>query len=252
MLNPTESDSKTYYVWVYGEPVLTTPASPVPADCPIKQIWATANLLASTIVNLEGSAIAAPQADISSQIFIVKNEAFDNSNFNKVLNPGFPYQLFINPTVRQLIPKGNEQSDWTCTVEGCLSFPGYSNGCLQPGNDNNYSSINTSRYSSFIIEYDTLEYMVEYEEKTKVNANLYTRVKKSYTGDISSFFNQQVNWILQHETDHINGILFTTRCIVPPDTANQDYLATISDGTCHAQWSIIYPNPNPTSSVASK
>jgi peptide deformylase len=132
----------------------------------------------------EGGALAAPQMGKLIRLFIVN---FDNLKREKVkkVSDKTGVVAFINPrvtsrskkTLKQVLPK----EKWY--LEGCLSVPKL------------YGFVN--RPYKIAIQYQTL---TDSNDPKSV-----TRVKETYEGLEASF--------IQHEYDHLDGILFTNRVL---------------------------------------
>ena len=145
-----------------------------------------------TAKNPVGVGLAAPQIGISLRIFITRPKPDD-----------IP-QVFINPEIikysqRRQLPHGKSG-----TYEGCLSLPGH------------YSPI--TRAMSVTVKYQTLHSITPHPPlTTKARAeseNL--RGGAEGEGDIiekTSVFSGFPAHIIQHEMDHLNGILFIDRVL---------------------------------------
>ena len=221
-------------VWVYGMSVLTTPADALDLTN-LTVLQSVAASLAAAI--RDGQGLAAPQVDISSQMFIFRNGIAAGTNFPLVtanapkLPDGTSYQVIINPTIQPAITheSGPVALTWSCPSESCMSIPGFANNNVPGG-----SSLNTKRLVSFTLSYATLNYATSTP----------TVVKTAYTftaDDLKA--SPTLNWVLQHEVDHVNGILFTQRCITPLNAANQSALEDIAAGKTPACYPIVVP-PN--------
>lgn len=110
-----------------------------------------------------------------------------------------------------------------------MSFPGYSNDDWSA--DSGYSQVNTTRYNTFTITYQTIERLTAAAPGTLVTKTY------DYT---SQSTDSCLNWMLQHEVDHLNGKLFID--FEPTSNANNlAYLASIVAGKCPASWPIEFP-----------
>src|SRR3990167_10634793 len=136
-----------------------------------------------TAKNPVGVGLAAPQIGISLRIFITRPKPDD-----------IP-QVFINPEIikysqRRQLPHGKSG-----TYEGCLSLPGH------------YSPI--TRTMSVTVKYQTLHSITPHPP-------LKLRGGAEGEGDIiekTSVFSGFPAHIIQHEMDHLNGILFIDRVL---------------------------------------
>lgn len=125
----------------------------------------------------DGIGIAAPQINISKQIFLVASDVLSSEELDKRIemnkkNPNRTkkitpkdYMVFINPVFKKLSQKKSKD------LEGCLSVRGF------------YGEV--SRPEKVSIEY----YDENGNKKTRGASGLFARV-------------------LQHEMDHLNGMLF--------------------------------------------
>lgn len=156
-------------------PVLTTPAKNVgKIDRKILDIIAQMKKTLLEKTNPKGVGLAAPQIGIPLKIFITKST--EESGI----------EVFINPTIMEFSkekseikrPRGNKTKGTVREkkLEGCLSIPnvwGY-----------------LKRSSKVILRYTDIKGIIR---------------EKGYSGFMAT--------IIQHETDHLEGILFTRRVL---------------------------------------
>jgi peptide deformylase len=229
-------------VYAYGEAILRTVSKPIPlalndnhvvttdpklVPWTIPQLQKLADALAQSMYG--GGAIAAPQAGQQWRMFLVKNSEIKDPKFPFVTNPQakthcdppVPYQIFINPVI-----SNKSKATWLCQDEGCLSFPGYSNGgtvSCEPG----YVPVNTTRHQTFTLTYQTISYGPA--QPGHAGPPVPMLVTKTYQGNQDDC---QTNWVLQHEVDHLDGVLFIDYSAVPAnDSTNGLYLNKIETGT---------------------
>ena len=218
-------------VWAFGMSVLTTPSLPFDVNShSLSDMQTVAKTLAAAIRG--GQGLAAPQTNILLQMFIFRNGIASRTRFPLItanappLPDGTLYQVIINP----VITKVGDASIWSCTDESCMSIPGFSNTNVPGG-----SSLNTERLVSFKLSYSTFTY------KPDGTPVLFT------TSYIVTADDQQasptLNWVLQHEVDHLKGILFTERCIVPLNSCDLNALNNIKAGKTSTYYPIVVP-PN--------
>jgi peptide deformylase len=139
---------------LFGDPVLTTPASPVTTFD--KELRNLVKDLAETMLDAPGAGLAAPQIGVSLQVFVWNIEESDGH--------------LINPTLDLSV-------DLQDGEEGCLSFPGLT-----------YETPRAFRAVAKGLN-------MHGEPVTIEGTELLARV-------------------LQHETDHLNGIVFIDRLLL--------------------------------------
>jgi peptide deformylase len=135
----------------FGDPVLTTPATPV-VDFD-KELRTLVSDLTDTMIDAPGAGLAAPQIGVSLRVFVWHVD----DEFGHLVNPD--------------LSLSDEEQDGE---EGCLSFPG--------------------------LRYDTKRAM-------RVVAKGFNMHGDPVVVEGSDFLARAI----QHETDHINGILFIDR-----------------------------------------
>ena len=163
--------------------VLRKPAKPVLAlDNRVLNLLINMEKILKTAKNPQGVGLAAPQIGASLRIFLIR----------PVKNG--PITIFINPEIvkfsqRQSVPTGKKG-----IYEGCLSIP------------NHYAPI--KRSSSVTVKYQTLN-----------NSPLSfpsLKLREGVGGELlektETFFGFPAH-VIQHEMDHLNGILFIDRCL---------------------------------------
>jgi peptide deformylase len=135
----------------FGDPVLTTPASPVvDFDKELRTLVAD---LTETMIDAPGAGLAAPQIGVSLRVF--------------VWNVDEEFGHLVNPSLS--LSEDEEDGE-----EGCLSFPG--------------------------LRYDT-------KRALRVVAKGFNMHGEPVVVEGSDFLARAI----QHETDHLNGILFIDR-----------------------------------------
>ena len=219
-------------VWAYGMPVLTTHSQPFNLNnLSLPDMQAVAKTLVAAI--RDGQGLAAPQTNILSQMFIFRNGIALGTGFplitvNAPLLPdNTPYQVIINP----VITTASDAPTWSCPNESCMSIPGFANSNVPGG-----SSLNTKRFVSFTLSYSTFTYGADGKPAKVVNTS-YTVTAADQQASPT------LNWVLQHEVDHLNGMLFTERCIVPLNLADLNALNNIKAGKTPTCYPIVVP-PN--------
>ncbi len=156
---------------VYPDPVLRQVCSAVDANDEISR--AEISELVAVLVNTKnGVGLSAPQIDVSKRFFAIKNEKEKKT------------QVYINPEITDnfskkkiyfsYVKKDGEGEQNEPFLEGCLSIPGV------------YGQV--ARWPKIAVKYMG----VDGKEK-----------KEELEGYVAIVF--------QHELDHLNGILFTSR-----------------------------------------
>ncbi|WP_151088039.1 peptide deformylase [Hymenobacter baengnokdamensis] len=175
-------------VLVYGHPDLRGVAQAVPSDYPIDVLQDHASTLYLTCVQSTGAAIAAPQIGLPLRFFIVKNEYC-----SPALQGPLGYFVFINPYFEQASGSRDVPND------GCLSIPEYMQQAPLPP---------SKRYTDFVFHFRTIDYSGESPIIGAPQSLVYTSAVQDDFG-----------WLLQHETDHLDGILFIDQ-FGPPSSDN--------------------------------
>ena len=133
--------------------------------------------------NPAGVGLAAPQIGVSLRIFLIRPKPSDTP------------QVFINPEIIKFSQALQSPHGKSGTYEGCLSLPGH------------YSPI--TRAMSVTVKYQTLHSITPHPP-------LKLRGGAEGEGDIiekTSVFSGFPAHIIQHEMDHLNGILFIDRVL---------------------------------------
>ena len=112
-----------------------------------------------------------------------------------------------------------------------MSIPGFFNTNVPGG-----SSLNTERLVSFKLSYSTFTYGADGKPVAVVNTSYIVTAADQQASPT-------LNWVLQHEVDHLNGILFTERCITPLNTCDLNALNNIKAGKTPTSYPIVVP-PN--------
>lgn len=174
---------------LFGDPVLTTPASPVTTFD--KELRNLVKDLTETMLDAPGAGLAAPQIGVSLQVFVWNIEESEGH--------------LINPSL-------DLSSDLQDGEEGCLSFPG--------------------------LTYET--------------PRAFKAVAKGFNmyGDpIKIEGTELLARVLQHETDHLNGIVFIDRLLLEDrkiamaDIRNSEWFGELATNQVAPQFKL---SPHPT------
>lgn len=155
-------------------PVLTTPAKPVKKiDKKTKEIIRALKENLLSTKNPKGVGLAAPQIGISLRIFITRPK--EDSPIEVFINPQILWKSEETSTIER--PYENKPSDKKENkLEGCLSIPNVWG--------------NLKRSVGVKLRYTDTEGKIQ---------------EKEFTGFMAT--------IIQHETDHLDGVLFTKRVL---------------------------------------
>lgn len=129
----------------------------------------------------EGVGLAAPQISIPLRIFLARPD------------PKGEITVFINPEITHYSQRTTKPTGKKGVYEGCLSIPGH------------YAPV--TRSMSVIVKYMEIENCppAKADRFSGMRAGKLKIVQKSFTG----FFAH----VIQHEMDHLNGILFIDRVL---------------------------------------
>lgn len=140
-----------------------------------------------TLVNHKdppGVGLAAPQVGVSLRIFLALLNSDQKTRTGKV-------EFFINPEILEISGDSSKSKSDRSTAEGCLSLKKY------------YGKVN--RATKVKIRYQTIDL-----DHLRENPQL--DLKKSIKTKTVTYTDFEAR-IMQHEVDHLNGRLFTSRII---------------------------------------
>jgi len=165
--------------------------------------------------NPPGVGLAAPQVGVGLQIFL----AVLGQPVGKQDEIQGQIELFINPEILETFGNSGKTKEGRHTAEGCLSLKNY------------YGSV--SRATKVKIKYQTLDFQKlqktlirSHQDKRKKNPDW----KKLLTTKTKIYRDFEAR-IMQHETDHLNGRLFTSRIL-----EQQGKLYTIEEDNGEQIW----------------
>lgn len=176
-------------------PVLRTPAKTVEKlDKRIIQIINNLYQSLLTKKDPEGVGIAAPQIGESLRIFFIR--PFEESSATKPAPT-----LFINPEITHFSRDTISPRTKGNLLEGCLSLPGY------------YGFVRRSK--SITVKYQSLSIPVRDRKTSSDFQNPYADPNPdSYVlNDCSHTFSGFTAQVIQHEQDHLNGVMFIDRVL---------------------------------------
>lgn len=134
-----------------------------------------------------GVGLAAPQVGVSKRIFIA---LLGTPGTEDELDQGY-YKIFINPQIISVSGSSNSTKSGRQTAEGCLSLKKY------------YGQVN--RGTKVKIKFETVDI-------DQLKKNPHPNWKKIIQTQTLTFKNFEAR-IMQHEVDHLEGRLFTSRII---------------------------------------
>ena len=182
------------------DPVLRQMAKPVAkADKKLVDIVAEMTTTLLSAKNPEGVGLAAPQVGIPLRIFLIRP------------NPELPPQVFINPEIIKYSQRTVKPNRKSGVYEGCLSLPGH------------YSPV--TRSASVTVKYQKLvQNSKSKSQNSNQTPNSNLKIEKlGINSDIEisnlkltekiEVFTGFPAHIIQHEMDHLNGILFIDRVL---------------------------------------
>jgi peptide deformylase len=188
----------------YGDPVLKREAEEIDKDYPELQKF-IADMF-ETMYNANGVGLAAPQVGVSIRVFIIDTTPFTERDEDEepMDKEEFDQLSGLKKVFINPIIVEEDGDKWPFS-EGCLSIPGINEDVIRKRN--------------LIVEY--------YDE----NFNL---VEEAYTGKAAR--------VIQHEYDHIDGILFTDRLNPLRKQILKKRLNEISRGITNARYKMKFPN----------
>jgi peptide deformylase len=165
-------------------PVLRQIAKPVDrVDQKLLDIITTMTQALLAAKDPEGVGLAAPQIGIPLRIFLARPD------------PTQPPLLFINPEITRYSQRQQKPDTKNGVYEGCLSIP------------HHYSPI--KRSMSVTVKYQTLSFLSSRLKRSEMEGSLdFARDDKLELVEKTENFTGFAAHIIQHEVDHLNGILF--------------------------------------------
>jgi peptide deformylase len=188
-------------ITAYGDPVLRTRAAEIPADFP--SLDALVADMFETMAHAHGVGLAAPQISKSIRLFVIDSTPMvESDDEEEQKNP-----RFRQPAVRQAFINpamvAETGVEWGFD-EGCLSIPGIHEQVHRP--------------ERVRLRYEDAQRQVHEEEFEGIAAR-----------------------IIQHEYDHLEGILFTDRLNALKKRLLKNRLTRISKGDVDADYRMRFP-----------
>ncbi|UPL48859.1 peptide deformylase [Hymenobacter sublimis] len=187
-----------YPIVAFGDPVLKTPAKDIPADFPAAELKQIIADMYDTMYHAHGVGLAAPQVGKSIRLFVIDSEPMldEDEDGNPVVE-----EPTAAPVKRAFInPRMvSETGEEWGFEEGCLSIPGIREKVV--------------RHSTIVLRYED-ENRQQHEET----------------------FSGMTARVIQHEYDHLEGILFTDYASGLKKQLLKGKLARISKGDVSADY----------------
>lgn len=187
-----------YPIVAFGDPVLKTPAKDIPADFPAAELKQIIADMYDTMYHAHGVGLAAPQVGKSIRLFVIDSEPMldEDEEGNPIVE-----EPTAAPVKRAFInPRMvSETGEEWGFEEGCLSIPGIREKVV--------------RHSTIVLRYED-ENREQHEET----------------------FSGMTARVIQHEYDHLEGILFTDYASGLKKQLLKGKLARISKGDVNADY----------------
>ncbi len=194
-----------YPIVAYGDPVLKREGDEIEKDYPnLKQLIAD---MFETMNNAQGVGLAAQQIGKSIRVFIIDTKPFTERDEDDDSQPMPEEEIKQLADLKKVFINPiilEESGDKWPFNEGCLSIPGINEDVL--------------RQRNLVIEY--------YDENFELK-------EETYTGKAAR--------VIQHEYDHIDGILFTDRLNPLRKQILKKRLNEISRGKTNAKYKMKFP-----------
>ncbi|WP_139925294.1 peptide deformylase [Hymenobacter sp. DG01] len=187
-----------YPIVAFGDPVLKTPAKDIPADFPAAELKQIIADMYDTMYHAHGVGLAAPQVGKSIRLFVIDSEPMldEDEEGNPIVE-----EPTAAPVKRAFInPRMvSETGEEWGFEEGCLSIPGIREKVV--------------RHSTIVLRYEDEERQQHEETFSGMTAR-----------------------VIQHEYDHLEGILFTDYASGLKKQLLKGKLARISKGDVSADY----------------
>lgn len=196
-----------YPIVAFGDPVLKTPAKAIPATFPADELQQLIADMFATMYSAHGVGLAAPQIAKSLRLFVIDSAPMVDDEDEET---GEKVELAPTeaPVKRAFInPEIIEETgeEWGFE-EGCLSIPGVRETVYRP--------------ETIVLRYED-ENRVQHEET----------------------FSGMTARVIQHEYDHLEGILFTDHLSGFKKQLIKGKLTRISKGDVSADYRMKFPAP---------
>lgn len=189
----------------FGDPVLKTPAKPLPADYPAAELELLIANMYETMYHAHGVGLAAPQVGKSIRLFVIDSTPMldEDEDGNPIVDEPTAAPVkraFINP---EMLSETGEPWGFE---EGCLSIPGIRERVM--------------RCPVIRLRYEDEQRLVHEETFSGLTAR-----------------------VIQHEYDHLEGVLFTDYASGLKKQLLKGKLARISKGDVDADYRMRFAAP---------
>ncbi|MCA8833219.1 peptide deformylase [Hymenobacter pini] len=187
-----------YPIVAFGDPVLKTKAKPLPADFPAAELKQIIADMYDTMYHAYGVGLAAPQVGKSIRLFVIDSEPMmdEDEDGNPIVEEPTAAPVKRAFINPQMVSETGEE--WAFE-EGCLSIPGVREKVV--------------RHSTIVLRYED-ENRQQREET----------------------FSGMTARVIQHEYDHLEGVLFTDYVSGLKKQLLKGKLARISKGDVNADY----------------
>ena len=187
-----------YPIVAFGDPVLKARAKDIPQDLPADELKQIVQDMYETMYHAHGVGLAAPQVGKSIRLFVIDSEPMIDTEDEET---GEPLPDAEKPVKRAFInPKMvSETGEEWGFEEGCLSIPGVREMVYRP---------------------ETI--LIRYEDENR------QQHEESFSGMTAR--------VIQHEYDHLEGVLFTDKISGFKKQLIKGKLTRISKGDVNADY----------------
>ena len=193
-----------------GDPVLKTLAKSLPADLPATELQKLVQDMYETMYSAHGVGLAAPQISRAMRLFVMDSGPMltpdDDDEDDEPVEVAAPDEIIETPIKRAFINPHmvSETGEQWGFEEGCLSIPGVREMVL--------------RCPDIVLRYE--------DENRQVH-------EEAFSGMAAR--------IIQHEYDHLEGILFTDKLSAFKKQLLKGRLARISKGDVKHEYRMKFP-----------
>ncbi|WP_426489606.1 peptide deformylase [Hymenobacter sp. 102] len=187
-----------YPIVAFGDPVLKAKAKLIPADFPAAELKQIIADMYDTMYHAHGVGLAAPQVGKSIRLFVIDSEPMldEDEDGNPIVEEPTAAPVKRAFINPQMVSETGEEWGFE---EGCLSIPGVREKVV--------------RHSTIVLRYED-EHRQEHEET----------------------FSGMTARVIQHEYDHLEGVLFTDYVSGLKKQLLKGKLARISKGDVNADY----------------
>ncbi|MBT9392029.1 peptide deformylase [Hymenobacter sp. NST-14] len=187
-----------YPIVAFGDPVLKTLAKPLPAEYPAAELELIIANMFETMYHAHGVGLAAPQIGKSIRLFVIDSAPMldEDEDGNPIVD--VPTDAPVKRAFINPVMVSETGEEWAFE-EGCLSIPGIREKVV--------------RHGTIVLRYEDEQRQVHEETFTGLTAR-----------------------VIQHEYDHLEGVLFTDYASGLKKQLLKGKLARISKGDVDADY----------------